>query len=321
MNTPPASASQQPFLRATQQTALVYAPFLEAARFEAMVTTLRRREGSGPEHKGTKDRSSSVVMLALVIDTLLRFVARKGLPHHRPALIWKMLGISRQMFSVARRWLAEHGVTRGEGSFGEWSVNVPMLKTEIGTTFIPIPEAALYVKPFDFLVLAMLHECAEKSLPPECDKRKKIIPLARYVPDAEEYLRIWLGVKAVRASMRRLAARSLITIDDGVKLTPVQAAEHMFGLRLGEDIWTLMKAGKRPTVGTFAALRGEELPDDTVGDDANASSSFAGEGEAPPPVPGSSSKPPSSQSSSTSKPLYSASVPYANPKWEQGHGA
>lgn len=320
MNTP-ANSSQPKFLRGTYRTALVYEPFLQAAWLEAVITRDRRREGAEPGRKGRRDRSASVVLLALVIDTLLRFAARKDLPHHRPALIWKMLGVSRQMFSAARKWLAEHGVSRGEGPFAKWTIAVPVVKEEIGTKFIPIPESAIYGKPFDLFVLALLHQYAEGSLPPELDKREKIIPLSRWVPEAHEYLLTGLGAKAVRASMRRLAARMLISIDDGVRLTPVQAAEHMLALRQYEDIWELMRAGKRPTVGTFAALRGEELPDDTVGDDAKASSSFTGEGEAPPPVPGSGSKPPSSQSSSTSKPLYSASVPYANPKWEQGHGS
>jgi hypothetical protein len=321
MNWTPPPSLEGNFLKATQLTALVYVPFLEAARDAAAWTTIMRREGAPPERKGNRARTSSVVLLALQIDALLRWAGRVGRPHHRPALIWKMLGVSRQMLSEAVKWLAERGVARGKGSFARWSIKVPCVKSEIGKDFVPIPEAAIYIRPFDFLVLALLHHFAECLVVPGKDKRIHIISITRYVPDAEEYLRHWYGKKAVRAALRRLAEGKFINMDDGVKLTPVEAIEHMRKRRGGADIWALVKAGKKPTKATFVQLRGEWKPTFTTGSMASAaSSSSAGEVGAAPPVPAQSSKPPSSKSLSTFKPLRSAGAGSKNPLKLPGHG-
>lgn len=205
-----------------RRTLLVRRSLLERVHEGAV---LAKKLRAGRRRLGDEKRKPRVLAdqwLALKIETLLRKQAEKsGRAFSHPAFLTKVLKKSKQEIATALKWLASQEFARSDD--GTWPVVLATSMDEIGSAFIPVPEAALRLRPSDFFLLATLHQIAEDRATGSI--RTRIIPAIAKIPRKHiaETLAKEIGRHRVGAALNRLEVAGFVDRKGDarhLKLTP-----------------------------------------------------------------------------------------------------
>lgn len=223
---------------------------------------------------------ASVALLALRMETGIRYFSREGAAYFKPATLARMFGkvielpepdemeemddcradgaaykvipVTRQMMRSTLSWLETLGIIRGKGDRGRWTIDLPASNKleDVLKEYIPVPAAAVFAveKDIDFFVLTRLHEYAESLA--DKPRRDAVLPLMMDIEgvskrDLARALR--MGFERARQSLDRLDLQRFIDVSR-MRLKPKDGTSAAWNR---EDPFDMLK--KRQ----FAKLMGE----------------------------------------------------------------
>lgn len=255
---PPEWSAESPYCPPTQ-TALVSLRLLKLVGREVEASTERRRHARrrrgavltsvtrlSPSREGGKSRRAADALLALKLDTLLRYMDRSRGAFASVKYLAEKLGVSTKEVYAAAAWLEQHGVPRAQPTADDarrhWGVAQPRDEVEATNDYVPIPSMALLqLRPRDLFTLTLLCHWVEVMQGGEdADYRKELLPRHVYVRDFKhwltEYVTQRMGTRSVTASLKRLSEARYFALKRKQLTPPREAAlSHLRRSRKEDD--------------------------------------------------------------------------------------
>jgi hypothetical protein len=257
--TPPPEWSAESLYCPPTQTALVSHRLLELVGREVGNTTERRRDARrrrgavltsvtrlSPAREGGKARRAADALLALKLDTLLRYMDRGRGAFASVKYLAETLRVSTKEVYAAAAWLEQHGVPRAQPTADDarrhWGVAQPRDEVEATNDYVPIPSMALLqLRPRDLFTLTLLcHWVEVMQGGDDADYRRELLPRHVYLSDFKgwqtTYAARWLGKRSLTASLTRLSEARYFSLKRRQLTPPKESAlSHLRRRRRDDD--------------------------------------------------------------------------------------